>query len=76
MELLSKALSAMKPPKATVDERSDAHGIEAMAGQENEADKIAERIGQRQYLGRHAAFGTADGLALGPPLRPVRGGGP
>ena len=57
MELLSKALSAMKPPKGeTVDERSDADGIEAMAGQENEADEIAERSVSARF-GRHAAFG-------------------
>ncbi len=54
----------------TVDERSDAHCIETMAGQENEADEIAERVGQRQNFGRHAAFGTADGLALRPPFAP------
>src|SRR6266850_2457659 len=54
----------------TVDERSDAHCIEAMSGQENETDEIAERIGQRQNLGRHAAFGAADGLALSPPFAP------
>ncbi len=39
-----------------------------MAGQENEAHEIAERIGQRQNFGRHAAFGTADGLALQSPF--------
>jgi hypothetical protein len=54
----------------TVDERSDAHRIETMAGQENEADEIAERVGQSQNFGRHAAFGTADGLALSPPFAP------
>src|SRR6202140_1869325 len=41
-----------------------------MAGQENEADEIAERVGQSQNFGRHAAFGTADGLALSPPFAP------
>ena len=51
----------------TVDERRDAHRIETMAGHENEADQVAERVGQRQNFGRHAAFGTADGLALSPP---------
>jgi hypothetical protein len=29
-----------------------------MAGHENEADEIAERVGQRQNFGRHAAFGN------------------
>src|SRR5260370_30095601 len=41
-----------------------------MARQENEADEIAERVGQRQNFGGHAAFGTADGLALRPPFAP------
>ena len=54
----------------TIDEWSDANRIEAMAGQENEAHEIAERIGQGQNLGRHAAFGTADGLARSPPFAP------
>src|ERR1700677_44995 len=54
----------------TVDERGDADRIETMAGHENEADEIAERVRQRQNFGRHAAFGTADGLALRPPLAP------
>jgi hypothetical protein len=76
MELLSKALSAMKPSKVRpVDERSNPHRIETMAGQENEADEIAQCVGQRQNFSRHAAFGTADGLALRPLLRPVRGDG-
>src|SRR5271168_4428230 len=52
----------------TVDERGEADRIETMAGHENEADEIAERVRQRQNFGRHAAFGTADGLALRPPF--------
>ena len=71
MVLLSKALSAMQAAKLDpVDERRDADSIEAMAGQENEAHKIAECVGQRQDLGRHAAFGAAYGLALSPPFAP------
>src|SRR5260370_466872 len=54
----------------TVDERSNPDRIEAMAGQETEADEIAKCVGQRQNFGRHAAFGTADGLALSPPFAP------
>src|SRR5216684_3019185 len=54
----------------TVDERSNPHRIETMAGQENEADEIAQCVGQRQNFSRHAAFGTADGLALRPPFAP------
>src|SRR6266849_208012 len=54
----------------TVDERSNADRIETMAGHENEADEITKRVGQRQNFGRHAAFGTADGLVLRPPFAP------
>ena len=54
----------------TVDQRSDTDRIEAMAGQENKAHEIAERVGQRQDFGRHAALGAADGLALSPPFAP------
>ncbi|EGI53700.1 hypothetical protein SUS17_3459 [Sphingomonas sp. S17] len=39
-------------------------------GHQPEAHQIAERIGQRQVLGRHATFGAADGLALIPPFAP------
>ena len=53
-----------------VDERGDADRIETMAGQENKADEIAERVGHGQDLGRHAAFGAADRLILGPPFAP------
>ena len=35
-----------------------------MAGQENEADEIAQCVGQRQDFGRHTTFSL---------LRPVRG---
>src|SRR3546814_16405051 len=41
-----------------------------MAGQQDEAHEIAECIGERQDLGRHAALGAADGLALSPPFAP------
>ena len=77
MELLSKALSAMKLSKMRPSiSRSDTQRIETMAGQESKADEIAQRVGQRQNFCCHAAFGTADGLALSTPLRPVHGDGP
>src|SRR3546814_4051806 len=41
-----------------------------MAGQQDEAHEIAECIGERQDLGRQAALGAADGLALSPPFAP------
>ena len=53
-----------------IDQRRDADRIEAMAGQENETNEIAERIGQRQDFSCHAALGTADRLALRPPFAP------
>ena len=69
MALLSKALSAINPPKVdSVDQRSDADRIETVAGQQDEADQIAERVGQREYFGRHAALGAADRLVLTFPL--------
>src|SRR3546814_9591619 len=36
----------------------------------DEAHEIAESIGERQDLGRHAALGAADGLAPSPPFAP------
>ena len=33
-----------------VDQRSDADRIETVAGQQDEADQIAERVGQRSIL--------------------------
>ena len=58
------------PEGETVDQRSDPDRIETMAGQENKADQIAERVGQRQDFGRQAALGAADRLALRPPFAP------
>src|SRR3546814_269109 len=54
----------------TVDERRHSDGVEAVAGQQDEAHEIAESIGERQDLGRHAALGAADGLAPSPPFAP------
>lgn len=47
-----------------------ADGVVSVAGQENKADKIAQRIGQREDFGRPAAFRFANGLILSPPLAP------
>ncbi|CAH0356994.1 hypothetical protein SPH9361_04643 [Sphingobium sp. CECT 9361] len=51
----------------TLDQRGDTDTVEAVAGHQAEADKVAQGIGQRQYPRRHAAFGAANGLALSPP---------
>ena len=53
-----------------VDERRHAHRIVTVAGQENEAHEIAERIGERQDFGGYAALRAADRLALSPPFAP------
>ena len=64
MALLSKALSAISASKAdALDQRRDADRVEALSRQKHEAHEIAERIGEGQDLGGHAAFGAADGLA-------------
>jgi hypothetical protein len=52
------------------DQRRDADGVETLAGQQNEADQIAERVGEREDFGGPAAFGFAYGLALSPPFAP------
>ena len=52
------------------DQRLDADRVEAMAGQEFEAHKVAERVGQREDLGGQATLGAADGLPLSPPFAP------
>ena len=54
----------------SVDQRSDTDRIETVAGQQDEANQIAERVGQREYFGRHAALGAADRLVLRPPFAP------
>ena len=59
-----------------LDQRRHADRVMAMVGQQDEAQEIAERIGQRQNLGGHAALGTAYRLALSLFWRPVRGDEP
>ena len=49
------------------DERWDANRIKALSRQQHKADEVAQRVGEGQDFGRHAAFGAANGLALGPP---------
>ena len=53
-----------------LDQRRDADRVEALSRQQDESDEIAERIGERQDFGGHAAFGLAYGLALSPPFAP------
>src|SRR3546814_4636863 len=53
-----------------VDERRHADRIETVARQQLEAHAIAERVGEGEDLGGHAASGAAYGLALSPPFAP------
>src|ERR1700732_167003 len=53
-----------------LDERRDTDGVEALSRQQHESDEIAQRVGEGQDLGRHAALGAADGLILSPPFAP------
>src|SRR6201988_3771022 len=54
----------------SLDERRDAYRVEALSGQQHETHEIAERVGEGQDFGGHAAFRAADRLALGPPFAP------
>ena len=60
----------------TVDERSDADRIKTMSRQENKADQIAERVGQRQDFGVMPPLERPIAWLWVPLLRPGRGGGP
>jgi hypothetical protein len=55
------------------DGRRHAHRIEALSWQKHEAHEVAERVGEGQDFGGHAAFRPADRLALGPPFAPCPG---
>src|SRR5882757_9972058 len=52
------------------DERWHTHGVKALTREKHEAHQIAERVGERQDFGGHAAFRTTDRLILGPPFAP------
>src|SRR6187401_1721195 len=54
----------------SLDERRHTHRVEALSRQKHEAHEIAERIGEGQDFGGHAAFRTADRLVLSPPFAP------
>ena len=54
----------------SLDDRRHAHRVEALSRQKYEAHEMAERIGERQDFGDHAALRTADRLALSPPFAP------
>jgi hypothetical protein len=52
------------------DQRRDADGVEAVAGQKDKPHQIPERVGQREDFGGPATLRLADGLILGPPFAP------
>lgn len=53
------------------DQGCYAFHVMRLAGKQQEADQIAERIDQRDDLGRQAAARAPDGLSLSPPFAPV-----
>lgn len=50
-----------------VDQRRETDAVEAMPRHEMEAQEIAQRIGEGEDLGPHAAFGAPYRLALSSP---------
>src|SRR5215213_2129254 len=53
-----------------VDQRRHPGRVKALSRQQHKADEIAQSVGEGQDLGRHAALGSADGLARSPPFAP------
>ena len=53
-----------------LDQWLNAESVEPMARHKHKAHKVAQGIGQRQDLGRPAAFGLAYRLTLSPPFEP------
>ena len=53
-----------------LDQRGDSNRVVTLSRQEDEADQIAEGIGQGEDLGGPAAFRLAYSLALSPPFAP------
>ncbi len=53
-----------------LDKRCHPDGVIALAWQEFEPNKVAQRIGQCQNFRRQTATRLADGLALSPPFAP------
>src|SRR3982751_3314438 len=67
---VERRVADQRPKGEPVDERRHAHRVEPLPRQKHEAHEVAERVGERHDLGRQAAFGAADGLALRPPFAP------
>ena len=54
-----------------LDQRRNADAVVALAGKQQEARQVAERIDERDDFRRQPASRSADGLILSPPLAPV-----
>src|ERR671932_334408 len=54
-----------------LDQRLHADAVVPLAGQQDEAHQVAERIDQGDDLGRQAAARAADGLISSPPFAPL-----
>src|SRR5690349_19873994 len=54
-----------------LDQRLHADAVVPLAGQQDEAHQVAERVDQGDDLGGQPAPGAADGLVFGPPLAPL-----
>ena len=55
----------------TLDQRRNADAVVALAGKQQEARQVAERIDERDDFRRQPASRSADGLISSPPLAPV-----
>ena len=53
------------------DQRLNADAVVTLAGQQDEAREIAQRIDERDELGGQPAAGAANGLILSPPFAPA-----
>src|SRR3984885_978637 len=53
-----------------LDQRRHADSVETLPRQQHESDEVAQRVGEGEDFGRHAALGAADGLILSPPFAP------
>ena len=76
MALLSKAVSAISALKLNPSISGGTPIVSNRWPGSRTKRTIAEGVGEREDLGRQTAFGSADGLALSPPLRLGRGDGP
>ena len=66
-----KGLVTQEPAELDAfDQRGDPYRIEALTGQEDKADQVAQSIGEGEDLGRQPAPGLAYGLTRSPPFAP------